>query len=547
METLYRKYRPIDFDTVVGQETIVKTLRNQIVKGSIAHAYLFSGTRGTGKTTVAKIFARAINCPNELNGNPCNECPVCKTALDGTNLNIVELDAASNNGVDNIRKIIDQLEYLPRDGENKKIFIIDEVHALSGSAAQAFLKSLEEPPEHVVFILATTDPNKLPETVLSRCQKYNFKRINIESIVAYLKKICDAEKIDIDEDALTFIAEKSDGSMRESISKLDRVRAYASGEKLKKENVLDVLGIVDDEDFEKLAKAVNEGDIEIAINILSDCLERGKDISQFTNDFIWHLRNLLIAKDIKEPIESLNITKNNFEKLKKESENISKDVLIYFIEELSKTLNIMKYDENRRVILETSLIRLATPKTNFMESAVMARLDTVEKMQRENISYKVIERVEVKNEEDTDTEKIEEKKEEKKETKDNKEKKVKEMKISHASMEEIKKVTENWKTIAASVSQIFRTIMMDSKPIPGSEKEAGYIEVQVNEQGTSFLKKFDDYKEIEEALSQNTEKIIGKKILYKLVLSDDEKYVENVTWNLDDACDKLGVEVGEEE
>ena len=541
METLYRKYRPIDFDTVVGQDAIVKTLRNQVIKGSTAHAYLFSGTRGTGKTTVAKILARAINCPNEINGNPCNECPTCKAALEGTNLNIVELDAASNSGVDNIRKIIEQLEYLPRDGEKKKIFIIDEVHAISGSAAQAFLKSLEEPPEHVVFILATTDPNRLPETILSRCQKYNFKRINIESIVAYLKKICDAEKIDIDDDALTFIAEKSDGSMRESISKLDRVRSYASGDKLKKENVLDILGMVDDDDFGKLSSAINEGNIEVAINILSDCLEKGKDISQFTNDFIWHLRNLLIAKDIKEPVESLNITKSNFEKLKKESELISKDVLIYFIEELSKTLNLMKYDENRRVILETAFIRLASPETNFMESAVMARLDNIERMYKEGVSYKVIEKPikSIKSGDAESSENVEETK--------TKEEKIKEMKLTPATMEEIKKVTENWKTIAASVGQIFRTVMMDSKPVPGNEKEAGFIEVQINEEGTSFLKRFGNYKELEDALSKKAELLIGKKIIFRLVLSDDKNYVEKVTWKLDDAYDKLGMKVEDED
>ena len=177
METLYRKYRPLDFDTVVGQDSIVRTLRNQIKEGSIAHAYLFSGTRGTGKTTIAKIFARAINCPNELNGNPCNECATCVQSIEGNNINILELDAASNNGVDNIRKITDQLEYPPQNGDKYKVFIIDEAHALTQAAVQAFLKTLEEPPEYVVFILATTDPNRLPETILSRCQRFARKKI----------------------------------------------------------------------------------------------------------------------------------------------------------------------------------------------------------------------------------------------------------------------------------------------------------------------------------------------------------------------------------
>ncbi|MBQ2204950.1 MAG: DNA polymerase III subunit gamma/tau, partial [Lachnospiraceae bacterium] len=234
METLYRKYRPLDFDTVVGQDVIVKTLRNQILKGSIAHAYLFCGTRGTGKTTIAKIFARAINCPNENNGNPCNECNACKSALDGANYNILEMDAASNRGVEDIRKITEAISYPPINDQKYKVFIIDEAHALTDTAVQAFLKSLEEPPEYVVFILATTDPNKLPETILSRCQKYNFKRISVDEIAEYLKKICVEEKIDIDDDALVFIAEKSDGSMRESISKLDRCRAYAPNDKFDK-------------------------------------------------------------------------------------------------------------------------------------------------------------------------------------------------------------------------------------------------------------------------------------------------------------------------
>ena len=324
METLYRKYRPLDFDTVVGQDVIVKTLRNQILKGSIAHAYLFCGTRGTGKTTIAKIFARAINCPNENNGNPCNECNACKSALDGANYNILEMDAASNRGVEDIRKITEAISYPPINDQKYKVFIIDEAHALTDTAVQAFLKSLEEPPEYVVFILATTDPNKLPETILSRCQKYNFKRISVDEIVEYLKKICVEEKIDIDDDALVFIAEKSDGSMRESISKLDRCRAYAPNDKFDKEKVINLLGVVGDDEYRDLTKYVNEGNIHESFKIISECIDKGKDINQFANDFIWHLRNLLIVKDLKEPVETLNITRSNFDKLKKESEAISK-------------------------------------------------------------------------------------------------------------------------------------------------------------------------------------------------------------------------------
>lgn len=531
METLYRKYRPIDFDTVVGQDAIVKTLRNQIVTGSIAHAYLFSGTRGTGKTTVAKIFARAINCPNENKGNPCNECEVCKSALVGVDYNILELDAASNGNVEKVRQITDSMQYRPINNEKYKVYIIDEAHALTGYSKEAFLKSLEEPPEYVVYILATTDPNKLPETVLSRCQKYNFKRISIDLIVDYLKGICQKEKIEIDEDALIFIAEKSDGSMRESLSQLDRVRAYANNDKLTIEDVVDILGIVDDEEFRKITKAVNEGDIEVALTILSDCLEKGKDITRFTNDLIWHLRNILIAKDITEPIETLNITKTNFDKLKKEAEAISKDVLIYFIEELSRTSNLMKYDENRRVILETALIRLATPETSILESAIMARLDNLEKMQKEGFTYKKIE---------DNKEIIEDN------TKENKEV-VKELKLNEVTMDEIKKVTENWKTIASSLNKVYKNAMISCKPVPGSEKEPGYIHVMADEKKTSFIKRLGSIKEIEDELTKSSEKLIGKKIKYKIILFDDKDYAENITWSLDKAREFIDTDIGEEE
>ena len=483
METLYRKYRPLDFDTVVGQDSIVTTLRNQIKEGSIAHAYLFSGTRGTGKTTIAKIFARAINCPNELNGNPCNECATCVQSIEGNNMNILELDAASNSGVDNIRRITEQLDYPPQNGEKYKVFIIDEAHALSQSAVQAFLKTLEEPPEYVVFILATTDPNKLPETILSRCQKYNFRRINIETIVSYLKKVCSEEKIEIEDDALIFIAEKSDGSMRESLSILDRVRAYSRNDAFTKEKVLDILGIVDDDDFSILANAINNSDIEKAFNLLSDCLEKGKDITQFTNDFLWYLRNLLIAKDLSMPVEALNLTKTNFDKLKKESELFAKDVLIYYIEELSRTANLMKYDENRRVILETTLIRLASPETNYIESAVMARIRKLEE-NKGKMTYAVMpDRV--------STDKKNESKSDDVNLSSEDDKKIKEIKLSPATFKDANALIENWKVIISSIG-------------------------------------------------------LTKKIEIRIVSEQDSKYSKDVLWKKEDAYDKIDMEIEEE-
>lgn len=537
METLYRKYRPLDFDAVVGQDSIVTTLRNQIKEGSIAHAYLFSGTRGTGKTTIAKIFARAINCPNELNGNPCNECATCVQSIEGNNLNILELDAASNNGVDTIRRITEQLEYPPQNGEKYKVFIIDEAHALSQSATQAFLKTLEEPPEYVVFILATTDPNRLPETILSRCQKYNFRRINIETIVTYLKKVCEEEKITIDEDALAFIAEKSDGSMRESLTTLDRIRAYARNDEFTKERVLDILGIVDDDDFSVLADSINRADVEKAFKVLSDCLEKGKDIWHFTNDFIWHLRNLLIAKDLSEPVETLNITRTNFEKLKKESESFAKDVLIYYIEELARTANVMKYDENRRVILETAFIRLASPETNCIESAVMARIKKLEE-DKENGTYVVMrdrKSDNVKSEDSSsknENEKVEDTK-------------IKEIKLSPATLKDVNVLIDNWKVIISSIGIATRAVLSQSKIIPVGEKELKYVEVQISNTMYDILFKDNKPIELEEKLAENTEKIINKKIEIRIVSEQESKYSKDVLWKKEDAYDKIDMEIDE--
>ena len=540
METLYRKYRPLDFDTVVGQDTIVKTLRNQIKEGSIAHAYLFSGTRGTGKTTVAKIFARAINCPNELNGNPCNECKTCVEAIEGNNINIIEMDAASNRGIDSIRRIIEQIEYPPQNGEKYKVFIIDEAHALTGEAANAFLKSLEEPPEYMVFILATTDPNKLPETVLSRCQKYSFRRITVDSIVGYLKKICTEEKIEIDDDSLIFIAEKSDGSMRVSISMLDRVRAYSVNDKLTKELVLDILGIVDDEDFSKVANAINATDIETAFRVLSDCLGKGKDITHFANDFIWYLRNLLIVKDLKEPVETLNITRASFDKLKAESEKFAKDVLIYYIEELSKTTNIMKFDENRRVILETAFIRLASPETNFSESSVMARIKKLEETKGQ-VTYVRMPDASESKDETKDTSKTEESSKKSDEIK-----KIEEIKLSPASMKEMEKVISNWTTIANSSGMTMRSIAANSKLIPIDNKDEKYIEVQIDDYMYEMLYDAKTFKELEDKLKVQAEKIINKAVDFRFVRAKDSKYSKDVKWKLDDAYDKIDMEIGEE-
>ena len=423
------------------------------------------------------------------------------------------------------------------------MFIIDEAHALSPAAVQAFLKTLEEPPEYVVFILATTDPNKLPETILSRCQKYSFKRINIETTVAYLRKICDAENIDIDDDSLTFIAEKSDGSMRESISKLDRIRAYARNDKYTKEKVLDILGIVDDDDFSALANAINKTDIETAFKVLSSCLEKGKDISQFTNDFIWHLRNLLIAKDLTEPVETLNITKTNFDKLKKESESFAKDVLIYYIEELSRTSNLMKADENRRVILETTFIRLASPETNFLESAVMARLKKLEENKGQIAYVRMPNRTDDKNgSNNVDNAGTNDNNQ----SENSENKKISEIKLSPATFEDANKVKENWMVIVSSIDLSKRVILADSKLVPIGEKELELLEVQISNEMYNILFKNNNPIELEEKLSESAKKVINKKIGIRIVAEKDSKYSKDVLWKKEDVYAKIDADIEEE-
>jgi len=395
--TLYRKYRPINFDQVVGQEHIVVALKNQILNDKLAHAYLFCGTRGTGKTTVAKILARAANCKNRKDANPCNECDICKSIFDNADLNVFEMDAAANNSINDIRKIRELVQYPPINDEKYKIFIIDEAHELSDAAGDAFLKTLEEPPEYVIFILATTEPSKLKSTILSRCQRYDFRRISIPDIISNLKNICDKENIDIEENALHFIAEKADGSMRESISILDRCNAFLTNETATLDKVKYILGIADDSVFSEMTLSLVKEDVQEALSLLDMSIKNGKEITVFVNDYIYYLRNLMIIKYLDKENDMLSITKEKFDELKKVSNNISIDTIIWYIERLSHISRIMKTDENKKVLLETTLIKLAVPETDYIEEAVMSRLATLE-MKLKKQSYINVNNEEIKNE-----------------------------------------------------------------------------------------------------------------------------------------------------
>ena len=371
---LYRKFRPQTFDQLKGQDHVVRALKNQLIHERIGHAYLFTGTRGTGKTSAAKIFAKAVNCLHPVDGEPCNECENCLAVNAGSFVDVTEVDAASNNGVDDIRRIIEEVRYTPVRGRYK-VFIIDEAHMITGSAFNAFLKTLEEPPAYAVFILATTEPHKLPITILSRCQRYDFRRITSEQISDNLAFIAGQEGISADDKALKYIARAGDGSMRDAVSLLDKCIAFNLGEKLTYETVLDTLGTVDTEVFSRLFGSVSSGDAAGALSILDEAAAQGRDLTQFTSDFIWYIRNLLMtrAADVKDP-EVLGVSPENMEQIIRDASRVEGSILLRYIRVLSELINKIRYSAEKQVLLETGLIRLARPE---MEADVESLADRI--------------------------------------------------------------------------------------------------------------------------------------------------------------------------
>ena len=376
-QALYRKFRPNTFDEVKGQDHIVTTLKNQINSDRIGHAYLFCGTRGTGKTSVAKIFARAVNCEKPVDGSPCMECETCKTSEGGSAPNIIEMDAASNNGVDDVRQIIEEIQYSPTVGKYT-VYIIDEVHMLSGPAFNALLKTLEEPPAYVIFILATTEPHKIPVTILSRCQRYDFKRISIETIVDRLKELMEKENVSVDEKALNYIAKVADGSMRDALSLLDQCIAFYADQELTYENVLEVLGAVDQEVFSRLTRCIIQGDVTSSMKILDEVIMQGRELGQFVNDFIWYLRNLMLVKGSDNAMEVVDAPLERIEALKQEAEMVDTETVMRYIRVLSETSAQIKYSDQKRVLLEIALIKLNAPAMESDYESIINRIQVLE-------------------------------------------------------------------------------------------------------------------------------------------------------------------------
>ncbi len=374
---LYRKFRPVTFADVKGQDHIVITLKNQLRAGRIGHAYLFTGTRGTGKTSVAKILARAVNCENPTEDGPCGECRICRAIAANASMNVIEIDAASNNGVDNIREIVEEVSYSPAEGKYK-VYIIDEVHMLSIGAFNALLKTLEEPPSYVIFILATTEVHKLPVTILSRCQRYDFKRISIETLADRMRELTAAESVQVEEKALRYIAKTADGSMRDALSLLDQCIAFHLGHELTYEKVLDVLGAVDTEVFSRLLRDILDRDVLGCVQLLEDIVIQGRELGQFVTDFTWYLRNLMLVQASDHLEDVVDMSADNLKRLKEEAAMADMEKIIRFIRIFSELSGQICYAAQKRILVEVALIKLCKPQMETVQDALIDRIRQVE-------------------------------------------------------------------------------------------------------------------------------------------------------------------------
>ena len=380
---LYRKFRPINFSEMVGQEHITRTLKNQIISNRVGHAYLFNGGRGTGKTSAAKILARAINCLNPKDGEPCNECEICKGAISGSLTDIVEMDAASNNSVEDIRSIREEVNFLPTKAKYR-VYIIDEVHMLSTGAFNALLKTLEEPPEHVKFILATTEPQKLPATILSRCQRFDFKRISNEDIIKRLKIVCNESNIEISEGALNIIATLSEGAMRDALSILER--CVQDGEnKIDEDKIKDLVGIPKITFVHDITKAIIEYNIDDALKNVNKVLDDGKDITNLLWEIVKYIKDMLVYK----ACNKLELySEEEIKDIQQLSKNVSKERLISLVYELSELENNIKWSTQKTIMFQAGIIKLC----NRLESNTGSLEERIEKIEKYLKSGNVVQR-----------------------------------------------------------------------------------------------------------------------------------------------------------
>ena len=516
---LYRKFRPDNFDDVKGQDHIVTTLTNQIKANRIGHAYLFCGTRGTGKTTVAKILAKAVNCEHPVNGSPCNECAMCKAIQAGTAMNVIEIDAASNNGVDNIREIREEVAYRPTEGKYK-VYIIDEVHMLSTGAFNALLKTLEEPPSYVIFILATTEAHKIPITILSRCQRYDFHRISIDTIAARLSELLTAEGVEAEEKAVRYVAKKGDGSMRDALSLLDQCISFYLGQVLTYDKVLDVLGAVDTEVFSRLLRKVLSGDVTGSIHVLEDLITGGRELGQFVSDFTWYMRNLLLVKTSENPEEAIDVSSENLKLLKEESGMTDVETLMRYIRIFSDLSNQIRFASQKRVLVEIALIKLCRPAMETNLDSVLDRLRVLEKQMEERPVQQVI----VRESEAggagepgaavTGTATIQQQKPQK------------------AAPEDLQKIVAGWRAIVGQTTGLFKQSLQ--RAVPKYNGETGdpilYVEFQ-DFLGMNYVDNPEAKKELQDIIASRT----GKSVEIHMLVANKHQHTNLAQITVDDA------------
>lgn len=488
---LYRKFRPQGFEDVKGQDHIVTTLKNQIKAGRIGHAYLFCGTRGTGKTTVAKIFAKAVNCENPAEGSPCGECALCRAIASGASMNVIEIDAASNNGVDNIREIVDEVSYSPAEGKYK-VYIIDEVHMLSIGAFNALLKTLEEPPSYVIFILATTEVHKIPITILSRCQRYDFKRMTIDTIAGRMRELMQAEGIQVEEKALRYIAKTADGSMRDALSLLDQCTAFHFGEELTYDKALEVLGAVDTTVFGRLFELVLASDVTGCIELLEEIVIQGRELSQFVTDFTWYLRNLLLVQSSEDVEDVIDVSAENLTRLKEEAKMADMDAVIRYIRIFSELSGRIRYASQKRILIEVAFIKLCRPGMETDMESLLGRVRDLEKKMENGAPVLAPQGSGSLTAAGTT--------EAQKETARGK------AELPKAIPEDVKRVVERWNSIVAGMEQPLKAYMKGARLSMGDDNRL--VLVVLDGPSSDYLKNPDNKEQLRRMVSQSVQKDI---------------------------------------
>ncbi|MBS5788887.1 MAG: DNA polymerase III subunit gamma/tau [Clostridioides difficile] len=522
-KALYRTYRPQTFEDMVGQRHIIKTLKNQIKNDNVGHAYLFTGTRGTGKTSTAKIFARAVNCINPNDQEPCNKCEICESILNDNTMDTIEIDAASNNSVDDIRELRESVKYSPTNCKYK-VYIIDEVHMLSQGAFNALLKTLEEPPSYVIFILATTEPHKIPATILSRCQRFDFKRVTINEMVKRMKDICAGENIEVEEKALNLIASNSQGALRDALSILDQCMSFGE-DKITYDDVVELMGTVNIDQLFDLSQYIIDQDIKKSLQSLNEFISWGKDIRNLINDLISHFRNIMVRKVSKDTDDILSLPEDTLERISKQSEGVEINSLIRILNVLSETQDNIKSSSNQRVMVEVAIMKIAQPIFDESKEALLDRIENLEKI-IESGNIKIASH-QNSGEEAYEEEKIDPV-----------------IKTKNKHYEEVK--SEDVELVESSWKEVLKQIKKDKKmPIYALLTEAKNFNVHNNELFIVFDDKFSfakdrlSAKETHEYIEKVVRSIMKRNFSIKTVLASD---IKNINFEIKEKKDK-GVEI----